>query len=136
LGGSISNARHSGSGDIVAGDKTVNNNSISIGGSNSGVINTGDNNTITNTVTTTNNDLKELLELFQTEAKRVFEALPAEKKDEFIQDVEIVTNDIQKGKKSKFFDISKEGLLEAADTVKEIGLKFKDFFPQLLTFVA
>ncbi len=120
-------------GDKVSGSKTVNNNnSVSVGGNSSGVINTGDNNTITQTITTTNNDLKELLENLKAEANKVIEALPIEKQEEFKSDVETFVTNAQENKLDKYFKVSKEGLLEATKAVGEVGVKLAGYIPQIL----
>ena len=109
--------------------------SIIIKGNNSGIISTGNNNTITQTITTTNNDLKALLEAFHLEANKIADQLPNAKKEEFLKDVEMITSDVQAQKKSKFFDISKEGLMEAAQAVGGVGVTFMELIPQIMKFL-
>jgi len=113
------------------GEIKVDDNSIKIGGNNSGVANTGNNNTITQNITTTNNDLKELLENFKSEANEIIDVLPEDKKDDFKECADIVIKDVDKGKKSRFFDGSIEGLV---DTSKSVGTVMKNLKP-LLAFL-
>jgi len=109
--------------------------SITIKGNNSGIINTGNGNTITQTLTTTNNDLKALLEAFHKEANTIADQLPNAKKEEFLKDVEMITTDVQAGKKSKYFNLSKEGLIEAAEAVGGVGVTFMELIPQIMKFL-
>jgi hypothetical protein len=115
---------------IINGDEVMGN-SIKANG-NSGIINMGDHNTITQTITTTNSDLKELLEAFQAEANKVAESLPADKQAEFKGDAETFIEKAQEGKLDKYFNLSKEGLLEAAEAVGEVGVKLAKYIPQIL----
>jgi len=125
---------HNHYGDYFEGDKTMGNH-VSVGGANSGNVIIGDGNTITQTITTTNTDLKTLLEAFHLEANKIADQLPNAKKEEFLKDVEMITTDAQVGKKSKFFDISKEGLLEAAQAVGGVGVTFMELIPQIMKFL-
>ncbi len=117
-------------GDITGGDKI--DKSVNVGGNNSGIINTGNHNTITQTITTSNTDLKALLEAFQTEANKVVEALPEEKQTEFKDDAETFIEKAQENKLDKYFNVSKEGLLEAAKAVGEVGLELAKKIPEIV----
>ena len=125
-------------GDITGGDKNVNSNnttdkSISIGGNNTGIANMGNNNTITQTITTTNNDLKDLLEKLQVEANNVVEALPTEEaKESFKEDMETFMEKTQDNKLDKYFKVSKEGLLEATEAVGEVGIRAMGYIKQIV----
>jgi len=125
-------------GDKVGGDKIVDNSdnsnrSISIGGNSSGVVNSGDSNTITQTITTTNNDLKELLEKLQIEANNVVEALPTEEaKESFKDDIATFMEKTQENKLDKYFKVSKDGLLEATEAVGEVGIKAMKYIKQIV----
>jgi len=88
-----------------------------------------------NTITTTNTDLKTLLEAFHLEANKIADQLPNAKKEEFLKDVEMITTDVQAGKKSKFFDISKEGLIEAAQAVGGVGVTFMELILKIVEFL-
>jgi hypothetical protein len=106
--------------------------SVKVGGNSSGIINTGNHNTIMQTITTTNNDLKELLENLQVEANKVMEALSIEKQKEFKDDVELFINNAQENKINKHFNLSKEGLLEASKAVGKVGVKLAGYIPKIL----
>jgi len=128
---------HSGNGDNVNGNKIVDSSSqrnTTIGDvSNSNLnLNTGDHGVATQTITTTNSDLKELLEAFQAEANKVAESLAADKQAEFKGDAETFIEKAQEGKLDKYFNLSKEGLLEAAEAVGEVGVKLAKYIPKIL----
>lgn len=108
------------------------NRSISVGGNVSGVVNSGNNNTITQTITTSNNDLKELLELFQQEANTVVEALPEDRREEFKDDVQTFMEKVDEEKQDKYFGLSKQGLLDAAEAVGQVGIKLAGYIPKIV----
>ena len=109
--------------------------SIIIKGNNSGIISTGNNNTITQTITTTKNDLKALLEAFHTEANRIIATLPQDEQASFKEDDETFTTKVQENKKDKYFNLSKEGLMEAAQAVGSVGVTFMELIPQIMKFL-
>ncbi|MFZ2967487.1 MAG: hypothetical protein WA080_00360 [Sulfuricurvum sp.] len=109
--------------------------SITIQGNNSGIINTGDHNTITQTITTTNNDLKALLEAFHKEANTLITTLPEDQQASFKEDVETFTAKVQENKKDKYFNLSKEGLIEAAEAVGGVGVTFMELIPKIVEFL-
>lgn len=121
-------------GDYYEGDKTMGNH-VSVGGNNSGIISTGDHNTITQTLTTTNTDLEALLEAFHREANTLITTLPEDQQASFKEDVETFTTKVQENKKDKYFNLSKEGLIEAAEAVGSVGVTFMGLIPKIIEFL-
>lgn len=114
-------------------ESTVGNNTMTINGGNTGIANIGNNNTINQTITTTNNDLKDLLEKLQVEANKVVEALPTEEaKESFKDDIATFMEKTQENKLDKYFKVSKDGLLEATEAVGEVGIKAMGYIKQIV----
>ena len=103
---------------------------------NSGIVSIGDNNTINQNITTTNNDLKEILELFLDEANIVLKALPKEEQKEFKEDVETFIKKAEENTSDKYFNLSKEGILKATKTVGEVGIKLATYIPKVLQLLS
>ncbi|KIM12111.1 MAG: hypothetical protein KU38_04175 [Sulfurovum sp. FS08-3] len=73
------------------------------------------------------------MENLKAEANKVIEALPNDnEKSKAKQYTELIINDANNGTKSAFFDVSAKGLLEAAKTVGEVGVKLAGYIPQIL----
>jgi Leucine-rich repeat (LRR) protein len=115
------------------GNSTVFN--ISLTGNGDININDGENSTITQTITTTNNDLKALLELVKKEANTIADQLPNDKKDTFTKLTNQIIKDADEGKKSPFFEFSTNGVLETAKTVGEVGVTFMELIPKIVEFL-
>ena len=85
---------------------------------------------------TVNNDLKTLLELMNKEALKVSNQIEPKKQEEFITDVEVLTTEALKEKPNKkLFDISVQGVLEALETVGNIGNTFIQLIPKIMEFL-
>ena len=108
---------------------------IKIDGDVSGVINTGDNNTITQNITTTNNDLENLLNLLKEEAKIVSNKLPPKEKKRFNKELKRFEEDILDGEDKENLEISVDGLLEATSAVGKVALKFNEYLPQIMGMI-
>jgi len=87
------------------------------------------------TITTTNNDLKTLLEAFQKEASKIADQLPKDQHESFTEDAQTFITKVQENKKDKYFTLSKEGLIEAAQAVGEVGATFMELIPQIMKFL-
>ncbi|MEA2028481.1 MAG: COR domain-containing protein [Campylobacterota bacterium] len=109
-------------GDVTGGDKTTDNSNsgISIGGDNTGIANMGNNNTITQTTTTTTNELDKLLQEFNKEAQTIVQELPADKQKKFEKQASRFDEDVKDGDKESA-EMSADGMIEAAQTVEKVS---------------
>jgi GTPase SAR1 family protein len=124
---------HSGSGDNVAGDKVMGNSGISIGGNSTGVNVVGNNNVVSNSDNPMSSELQELLGSFRGEATKIAQSIEdAEEKKTFEEDIEIFVQKVEENKLDRYFKVSKEGLLEAAQAVGETGLKLLEYIPKIV----
>jgi len=114
---------------VIEGD--YHDNRVTVGRDNYGTANTGNNNTINQAITTTNNELKVLLEQFQVQANIIVNSLSAEQKDEFIDDANTFIEKTNEGKMDKYYRMSKESLMDMAQSVGEKGAKLLESIKRL-----
>jgi small GTP-binding protein len=105
--------------------------SISVGGDNSGVINTGDNTTITQTTTSTTNELDELFKQLKQEVATITSTLDESEKKKIEKKLTRFEEDVKDGDKEEALATSK-GLIKASEVAGKIALNIAKYSGKIL----
>lgn len=116
---------------INTGDKKMSN-EIKIK-NNSGIASIGDKNTITQN--NVNSDVQKYLQSIEEEAQKILAQLPSQKQNEFKEDIETFKEKVQAKKEDKYLTFSKEGILEASQSVLGAGSKMIELIGKVGDFL-